>query len=49
MVYGVGGLQVASGGENRTLDTPTGISKGAVVGGQYLCDEHLPPDRPAAF
>jgi hypothetical protein len=35
--------------ENRTPNTPTGISPGAVVGGQYLCDEHLPQDHPAAF
>jgi len=32
-----------------TPDTPTGISVGAVVGGQYFCDEHLPKDHPAAF
>ena len=35
--------------ENRTSHTPTGISPGAVVDGQYLCDEHLPKDHPAAF
>jgi hypothetical protein len=35
--------------ENVTDRTPTKISRGAVVGGQYLCDEHLPKDHPAAF
>src|SRR5262249_24296121 len=35
--------------ENRTPATPTGISPGAVVGGQSRCDEHLPADHPAAF
>lgn len=35
--------------ENVTASTPTKISGGAVVDGQYLCDEHLPPDHPAAF
>jgi hypothetical protein len=35
--------------ENRTPLTPTGISAGAVVDGQYLCDEHLPKDHPVAF
>jgi len=35
--------------ENITDMTPTRISRGAVVDGQYLCDEHLPEDHPAAF
>ena len=35
--------------ENRTPLTPTGISKGAVVDDQYLCDEHLPKDHSVAF
>jgi hypothetical protein len=35
--------------ENRTSWTPTCISPGAVVDGQLLCDEHLPPDHPHAF
>jgi hypothetical protein len=35
--------------ENRTPATPTGISSGAMVEGQYLCDVHLPKDHPAAF
>jgi hypothetical protein len=35
--------------EHATDATPTRISAGAVVGGQYLCDEHLPEDHPAAF
>lgn len=35
--------------ENRTPATPTGISPGAVVSGQYLCDEHLSADHPVAF
>lgn len=35
--------------ENRTEHTPTEISAGAVVDGQYLCDEHLPKEHPAAF
>jgi hypothetical protein len=35
--------------EARTPHTPTGISPGAVLHGQYLCDEHLPRDHPAAF
>jgi hypothetical protein len=35
--------------ENRTLATPTGISAGAVVDGEYLCDVHLPKDHPVAF
>jgi hypothetical protein len=35
--------------ENATEWTPTGISCGAVVGGQYLCDEHLPPGHPHCF
>jgi hypothetical protein len=32
-----------------TPDTAAGISPGAVVDAQYLCDEHLPADHPAAF
>jgi hypothetical protein len=35
--------------ENRADVTPTEISRGAVVDGQYLCDEHLPQDHPVAF
>lgn len=35
--------------ENVTNMTPTRINRGAVVKGQYLCDEHLPKDHPAAF
>ncbi|MCE9563743.1 MAG: hypothetical protein K8U57_17005 [Planctomycetes bacterium] len=35
--------------ENRTDGTPTKINRGAVVDGQYLCDEHLPKDHPVAF
>jgi hypothetical protein len=35
--------------ENATDDTPTRICRGAVVDGQYLCDEHLPKDHPVAF
>ena len=35
--------------ENVTDLTPTKICRGAVVDGQYLCDEHLPKDHPAAF
>lgn len=26
-----------------------GVSKGAVVGGQFRCDEHLPPGHPLCF
>jgi hypothetical protein len=35
--------------ENCTEYTPTMICRGAVVEGQYLCDEHLPKDHPVAF
>ena len=35
--------------ENVTDMTPTRISRGAVVDGRYLCDEHLPKEHPAAF
>jgi hypothetical protein len=35
--------------ENVTDLTPTRISRGAVVDGDYLCDEHLPKDHPLAF
>lgn len=35
--------------ENATSITPRGISRGAVVDGQYLCDEHLPPGHPHCF
>jgi hypothetical protein len=35
--------------ENCTVRTPTCISRGAVVDGQLLCDEHLPSDHPYAF
>jgi hypothetical protein len=35
--------------ENVTDRTPTRISCGAVIGGQYLCDEHLPPGHPHCF
>jgi hypothetical protein len=35
--------------ENRTESTPTGICRGAVFGGELLCDEHLPADHPVAF
>lgn len=34
---------------NVTKLTPTKISRGAMVDGKYLCDEHLPKDHPAAF
>jgi len=35
--------------ENATKLTPRGVSRGAVVGGYYLCDEHLPPEHPHCF
>lgn len=35
--------------ENMTELTPTRISCGAVVGGQYLCDEHLSPGHRHCF
>jgi hypothetical protein len=35
--------------ENVTLFTVTAICRGAIVDGQYLCDEHLPKDHPLAF
>lgn len=35
--------------ENCTQATPTHISRGAVVNGQYRCDEHLPHGHPVCF
>ena len=35
--------------ENVIDLTPTQICRGAILDGQYLCDEHLPKDHPAAF
>lgn len=35
--------------ENATDLTPRGISRGAVVGDRYRCDEHLPPGHPLCF
>ncbi len=35
--------------ENATDLTPTKINRGAVVNGQYRCDEHLPHGHPLCF
>lgn len=36
-------------GESQDSYTPTGISRGAVVAGDYRCDEHLPTGHPLCF
>jgi hypothetical protein len=50
---GVGRCVVCNGwvydAENVTDLTPTRISPGAMVGGRYRCDEHLPPGHPLCF
>jgi hypothetical protein len=35
--------------ENATDPTLTGISRGAVVGSRYRCDQHLPPGHRLCF
>ena len=35
--------------DNFTRDTPTGISRGAVLDGRYRCDVHLPTGHPHCF